>query len=221
MSTLKVRQLKVDLSQGFPRHWLGNDAFRSHLFNAQSLSFPIGEQYFIDSLRAAIPLLKDDKLKQDIQGFIGQEATHRFIHGKYNAELAKQGHSYFIEPWVAFRIRSAKRLSVVNNLAVTMAYEHFTAIFADAVLGKAQWVSDAAEPLKTLWSWHSAEETEHKAVAFDVYHALGGGYARRVAWFVYVTILFSIDTFVQTSHCLYRDKQLFRWKTWKNAFILL
>jgi len=28
--------------------------------------------------------------------------------------------------------------------------------------------------LKTLWLWHSAEESEHKSTAFNLYKALGG-----------------------------------------------
>ena len=32
-----------------------------------------------------------------------------------------------------------------------------------------------------LWLWHALEEAEHKAVAFDVYRAAGGGYVRRAS----------------------------------------
>lgn len=214
---LQVRQLKIDLSQGFSRHWLGGDAFRTHLFNAQSFSFPLGEQYFIDSVKAALPLLKDEQLKEEIKGFIGQEASHRHIHAQYNQHLNTQGLSYFIEPFVKWRIRSAASVSVKSNLAITIAYEHFTAIFADGALSEPCWIGDAEEPLKTLWTWHSIEETEHKSVAFDTYHAIGGGYLRRIAWFLYVTMLFSFDTTVQTLHCLYRDGQLFKPRTWWQA----
>jgi predicted metal-dependent hydrolase len=214
---LQVRQLNIDLSHGFSRHWLGGDAFRTHLFNAQSYSFPLGEQYFIDSVKAALPLLKDEQLKEDIRGFIGQEASHRHIHKQYNQQLDAQGLSYLLEGYVAWRIRTAAMLSVRSNLAITMAYEHFTAIFADGTLSEACWIGDAEEPLKTLWTWHSVEETEHKSVAFDTYHAIGGGYFGRIAWFLYVTMLFSVDTLLQTMHCLYKDGQLFKPKTWWQA----
>ncbi len=214
---LQVRQLNIDLSQGFSRHWLGGDAFRTHLFNAQSYSFPLGEQYFIDSVKAALPLLKDEQLKADIRGFIGQEASHRHIHTQYNQQLDAQGLSYLLEAYVAWRIRTAAMLSVRSNLAITMAYEHFTAIFADGSLSEPCWIGDAEEPLKTLWTWHSVEETEHKSVAFDAYHAIGGGYFSRIAWFLYVTMLFSVDTLLQTMHCLYKDGQLFKPRTWWQA----
>ncbi|MCH8619984.1 metal-dependent hydrolase [Undibacterium sp. TS12] len=212
--TLQVRQLKIDFSHGFSRRWLGGDAFRTQLFNAQSFSFPIGEQYFIDSVRAALPLLTDEALKAEVKGFIGQEASHRHLHTQFNAQLNAQGLSYLIEPFVSWRVRSAARLSVKSNLAITMAYEHFTAIFSDACLSETSWIADAEEPLKTLWTWHSIEETEHKSVAFDVYHAIGGGYVARIAWFIYVSLLFAFDTTVQTLHCLYRAGELFKPATW-------
>ena len=44
---LPIRRLRVDLSKGFPKLWNG-EAFRTHYLNALSMSFPVGEQVFID-----------------------------------------------------------------------------------------------------------------------------------------------------------------------------
>ena len=41
-----------------------------------------------------------------------------------------------------------------------------------------------------LWMWHAVEETEHKAVAYDVYQAAGGGYWRRAYAMLRVTAIF-------------------------------
>lgn len=49
---LTVRRLSVDLSQGFSRHWNGGDAFLTAYANALSMSFPVGEQSFIDAVKA-------------------------------------------------------------------------------------------------------------------------------------------------------------------------
>lgn len=38
--------------------------------------------------------------------------------------------------------------------------------------------------------WHAAEETEHKAVAFDVYRANRGGYLRRIQVMLVTTLIF-------------------------------
>src|SRR5438105_6769439 len=109
MSLPIVRKLEIDLSQGFARHWHGGDAFRSHYYNALSMSFPVGEQYFIDAVRQGLALLPNDAghtaLRATAQAFIGQEATHRHIHALYNAQLEKQGLVNRWERWAAWRIR--------------------------------------------------------------------------------------------------------------------
>ncbi len=94
MTDLVVRRLLIDLEAPFERHWCGGDAFRSALFNALSMSFPVGEQFFIDSVRngfKALPPAQQEKFKAEVQGFIGQEATHRRIHALFNGHLEKQG----------------------------------------------------------------------------------------------------------------------------------
>ena len=95
MTTLTIRKLQVDLSRGFDRHWHGGDAFRSQYYNALSMSFPVGEQSFIDAVREGLALLPDTPehaaLRADVAQFIGQEATHRHVHGLYNEQLEKQG----------------------------------------------------------------------------------------------------------------------------------
>jgi predicted metal-dependent hydrolase len=48
---LTVRKLEVDIASGFDRHWHGGDAFLSQYYNALSMSFPVGEQSFIDAVR--------------------------------------------------------------------------------------------------------------------------------------------------------------------------
>ncbi len=221
MTTLTIRKLNIDLADGFSRHWHGGDAFKSQYYNALSMSFPVGEQYFIDAVRAGAALLPHDAAHQElhdlVRGFIGQEATHRHIHGLYNAQLQKQG---LINVWArmaSWRIDISRNMHVLNHLALTAAYEHCTAVFADSTLRYASWF-DAAEPkMRTLWLWHAAEETEHRAVAFDVYQALGGGTLRRSLWFGYVLLLFSLDAGMQTAVNLWRDNSLFRPRTWWSA----
>ena len=72
-------------------------------------------------------------------------------------------------------------LSPMNRLAITVALEHFTAIMADELLRNPEYEKLMDPEHAKLWLWHAVEETEHKAVAFDVYRAVGGGYVRRAA----------------------------------------
>src|SRR6187455_2414967 len=94
MTDLVVRRLLVDMEVPIARHWCAGDAFRSALFNALSMSFPVGEQFFIDSVRDGLKALPQDmqeRCRAEVQGLIGQEATHRRLHALYNGQLEKLG----------------------------------------------------------------------------------------------------------------------------------
>ncbi|MDD0814627.1 metal-dependent hydrolase [Curvibacter sp. HBC28] len=218
---LRVRKLEVDLGEGFPTRWHGGDAFRSMFFNALSMSFPVGEQFFIDSVREALKKLPEapehEALRRQIQGFIGQEATHRRVHGLYNEQLAQQGLVNRWQHWAQKRIDRTRHFNPMHHLAVTCAYEHFTAVLADITLRHADVLDGADDRLQTVWRWHAAEETEHSAVAFALYQALGGNHAWRVRWFTYVLITFIWEALAQTVLNLWHDGSLARPSSWWSA----
>ena len=220
MTDLVVRRLLVDMEQPIQRHWCGGDAFRTALLDALSMSFPVGEQFFIDSVREgfkALPAAQQERFRAEVQGFVGQEATHRRLHGLYNGHLDKLG---LVNAWAP---RAQERLKLLEGqdprhaLAITAANEHFTAILADWMLHNADLLGDRDPRLATLWLWHSAEESEHKCTAFDLYQALGGSHAWRIKWFRRVTLVFLADTLRQTVSNLRQDGSLWRWSTWTSA----
>jgi hypothetical protein len=224
MPHLVVRRLLVDMQAPIARHWCAGDAFRTALFNALSMSFPIGEQFFIDSVRNgfnALPPEKQPALRSEVQGFVGQEATHRRLHSLYNAQLGKLGLENEWEPRAKERLKLLEGLDPRHAVAITAANEHFTAILADWLLKNADLLGDQDARLKTLWLWHSAEESEHKSTAFDIYLALGGDHAWRVTWMRRITTLFLGDVIRQTIHNLRRDGTLWKWSTWKSAAFFL
>lgn len=220
MNTLVVRRLLIDLETPLPRHWCAGDAFRTAFFNALSMSFPVGEQFFMDSVRnglKAMPASQQDKFKAEVQGFIGQEATHRRIHSLFNDHLSSHG---LVNNWAPRAERNMQLIAGGNPLhalAITAANEHFTAIFAEYLLRNADLLAPCEERLQTMWLWHSAEEAEHKNTAFDVYQALGGNHAWRIKWFRRVTIVFLTDTLRQTVNNLSHDGTLWKWSTWTSA----
>src|SRR5262245_17848674 len=94
MTDLAVRRLLIDLQPPFARDWCGGDAFATAFFNALSMSFPFGEQFFIDAVRRALQNTSDEvrsRYQAEVRGFIGQEATHRRIHSLFNAHLDELG----------------------------------------------------------------------------------------------------------------------------------
>lgn len=224
MTDLTIRKLLIDLTTPFAARWNGQDAFRSAFFNALSMSFPVGEQYFMDSVRAGLKALPDDRrqpLAAEVQGFVGQEATHRRIHALFNGHLETLGFTNTLAVRAARRIRDSAHVDVRIHVAATAATEHLTAIFAEWMLRHPE-VLDGAEPrLKTLWLWHSAEESEHRSTAFDIYIALQGSERWRIRLFHYITFTFLADVTRQTLRNLWQDKALFRWSTWRSAWSLL
>jgi len=221
-----VRRLQADLKTPLPRHWAGGCAFRTALFNALSMSFPAGEQLFIDSVRqgvAALPADEQGRWRDEVAGFIGQEATHRHVHAQFNRHLADQGLDNRWERRIlARRARLLEPLTGVRRarawLGVTAATEHLTAVFAEWLLMHPQ-VLDGAEPrLRDLWLWHAAEETEHRSTAFDLYRANGGNELWRKRLFRIVLTHFLVDLTRQTLHHLHRSGALWRPATWGGAW---
>lgn len=221
MTLLPVRRLLIDLDAPVSRHWCAGDAFLTAWFNALSMSFPVGEQFFIDSVRQGLKALgpsQQDRFADEVQGFIGQEATHRRIHGLFNARIAEYGLQNTWEPRARARLALMANADPRHGLAITAANEHFTALFAHWLLTHPQ-VLDGAEPrLKALWLWHSAEEAEHKCTAFDLYQALGGSHDWRVRWMRRVTVIFLMDALRQTIRNLHQDGTLWRLSTWKSGW---
>ncbi len=224
MTDLVVRKLLIDLHAPFPARWNGGDAFSSAFFSALSMSFPIGEQYFIDSVRAgfkALPPEQQAGMAKEVQGFVGQEATHRRIHGLFNGHLERMGFRNTLEPRARKRMEAQAHRDVRIHVAATAATEHLTAIFADWMLRHPEVMQHAEHRLQTLWMWHAAEESEHRSTAFDLYRALGGSEQWRIALFHYITITFLVDVARQTVRNLWHEGSLFRWSTWRSGWQLL
>jgi predicted metal-dependent hydrolase len=220
MTDLVVRRLLVDMEAPIPRHWCAGDAFRTALFNALSMSFPYGEQFFIDSVRNGFKELspaQQEQFRTEVQGFVGQEATHRRLHALYNGHLEKQGLRNDWEPRVRKRMKLLDGQDVRHWLGITAANEHFTAIFADFLLHNADLLGTQDERLATLWLWHSSEESEHKTTAFDLYKALGGTEEWRLKWMRRTTFFFLTDALRQTITNLQCDGTLWQWSTWKSG----
>ena len=92
-------------------------------------------------------------------------------------------------------------MSPLTCLAITAALEHFTAVFAETLLGdeRAQALLGSTE-VRSMLLWHAIEESEHRSVAFDVYRAAGGTERRRIAAMRAITVSFSAST-SSTARC--------------------
>jgi len=181
--------------------------------------FPDGERFFIDSVRQFRDRIDDPLLKEQIRGFIGQEGHHSREHLEYSQRLRDLGYDIErIEKRARARIRyTQKKFSPQRQLAATAALEHITAIMADGLLKNPAHMAGAHPTLARLWRWHALEETEHKAVAFDVYNQVCGSRKLLRRAMVMGTFFFVLDTTRGLAHMLKVDGLLWNWRVWRDG----
>ena len=73
-------KLDFKLNSGIPRFWNGGDPFKTRLFDAMSITFPVGERYFISTVRNYREQITDPHLQDEARDFIRQEAQHGMVH---------------------------------------------------------------------------------------------------------------------------------------------
>lgn len=176
----QVRARKVSFDWGRPvagRHFVGDDLVLSHLGAMASSVFPPGEAFFVRSVRAFRSSVTDPELAAQVAAFIGQESRHAREHQALNERLAQLGYpTRHLTKRAEVGLRVVERiLSRRACLAVTAMLEHATATLADVILSSEEVRAlFADEQIRDLVVWHALEESEHRAVAFDVYRAIGG-----------------------------------------------
>jgi uncharacterized protein len=212
------RRLKLALSAATPKYWLAGDPASTHLLNAMSITFPRGEQSFVETVRAYKDAITDETLAREVRAFITQEMHHSRTHSDFNDWLRTLGLPVeSIEEEVDRETTEAKeRFSPEIMLAVTCALEHFTAILAHAFLTSPDLLASMHEDVRLLWLWHAIEETEHKAVAFDVFEHVGGRYEIRVATMAVITALFIYKTALHAHEIMRKDSQANNVRSWVN-----
>lgn len=160
------------------RHWYGGDPVATAVFNALSLSFPDGERFFIDAVKS-FRHLADGELEAQVRDFITQEALHTREHAAFNTLIDRSHYPVAeIEQHIKSRVDRARKLGSLPMLVITMALEHFTAILAEDALTNKDAFKGCDPKIRELWQWHALEETEHKAVAFDVFQKLSRKWTR-------------------------------------------
>ena len=151
------------------RLWHGGSVEATAIYNALSSTFPIGEAYFVESVRAfreGTP----PKLAEEIKAFTTQEVIHSREHDAFNRRAADAGYDLSkLEQRVKERLAITRERPPIVNVAATMALEHFTAILAHQLLANPRHLDGADPEAAELWRWHACEEIEHKGVAYDTW----------------------------------------------------
>ncbi len=214
------RRKSFDIEATLAGEWHSDSVFITAWFNAMSLLFPLGEKFFIDSVVHFEDSIEDAQLKAEVAAFRAQESTHRVQHQKYNEKLCEL-RDYSLERFEKHeRERMAwayRELSARRRLAGTVANEHLTAIMAHDMLTHDDVLAGVDPDMAQLWRWHGIEETEHKAVAFDVFLAVGGTVAERRQALLMNTFFFFKDTFRNLCIQLQQQGKLWSAREWATG----
>lgn len=172
---IQPRDMAFGREASCARWWLGGDPIGTAFYNALSVTFPLGERFFMDSVRhyrgVAPPALKSQ-----IAAFLAQEAMHTREHIFFNKQVAAHGFDVAaMEQRTRRRLDFARTRPPLQQLGATVALEHFTAILAHALLADPRHLEGASAEAKAMWRWHAIEEVEHKAVAYDTYILAAAG----------------------------------------------
>jgi predicted metal-dependent hydrolase len=187
---IPVRRLSFDFER-VRRYWFGGDPFQSHLLHALSLTFPDGERFFMDAVRPYLDRVDSPALRHEISHFLAQEAAHGQAHEAFNEWVRSLGlDAASIVEEVRANLAVARTRPPKVQLAATCALEHFTAILAEVLFADEKLREQMDPEMRRLWLWHSIEETEHKAVAFDTFLAVGGTYRLRAIVMLFTSVSF-------------------------------
>jgi predicted metal-dependent hydrolase len=191
---LEQRKVRFDF-EGTPLHWVPNEPEASHIMNTLHLILPAGEFWFCRVYNKALPLVRDVRLREDVQGFVKQEAQHARAHDSaLTPYLVRHG----IDPtpftdklhWLFDQLlcdhplgdnavsRSLQPWWLRQRVGLIAAVEHFTCVLGDWIISSRS--LDHADPVMLdLLRWHGAEEVEHRCVAHDLHVHIGGSMLMR------------------------------------------
>ena len=176
---LTVRRPDFDFSDSVP-HW-GDNVEAVTIFNAGAIIPSPIERYLIRVMRLAkqeLDPVADADLIEEIDLFNKQEGQHHKLHNGLMEMLTtryprlRDFESAFaadLEDFMANR-------SLAWNLAYCEGFESTGCALAEAFVdgGIAAICGDHGSTPMRLWTWHMAEEFEHRAVVHDVLRRLYG-----------------------------------------------
>lgn len=230
------RQVKFDWENS-PLHWIPQDPLASHAVNHFSFTLVRGEYFFCRMFNKALPLITDDKLRDDVKVFIRQEAIHSQAHKisiedylqRYGIDTAEQYQrvvSLFDrlladKPMGMTLPKALDKQWLMFRICLVAAAEHYTCALGQYVLTLTKWEQRGADPVVSdLFTWHCAEEVEHRTVAYDLYQHLSGNYAMRVAVMAITAPVFTYLMAIGTAQLAKTDPLIPKahTKLWSRAF---
>jgi predicted metal-dependent hydrolase len=209
------RRVPFDFAATCPPYWMGGSYSASCLLDAYTLMFPAMEAFMVKHM-ADLARRTDAPLdRAAVQGFLKQEGAHAREHRRSMDCVRAQGYDIDrIESSIGTLFAVLDRVVALLHrtpygdqlmTGIMAGGEHWTAAmsemsFTPGLLASTVGQVDRTEPpreitdMELLYLWHCAEELEHKAVAADVFAAVGGREVTRLISFGMATTIFFVLT---------------------------
>lgn len=227
---INARNVSFDWTD-VPLEYIPGQPYATHFWNVMHLVLPEGERAMADVFAQALPYIDDQRLHEEVVGFVGQEATHASAHDSFRTYLVE--HGVEISP-IMRRIEyivgkmfgdhglsgRAGRAWLNERLGTYAAAEHFTAVVGEWLIDNKQFDAVGMDPtMLDLLRWHGAEEMEHRNVAFDAYQYVDGGYFRRVRTAALAIVGLAILWFTTAKYLYKNDTTVKRRRWWPLAYL--
>ncbi|GAA6151050.1 metal-dependent hydrolase [Pseudoteredinibacter isoporae] len=191
MNSINVRQPNFVFEDDLALMPDPDDSLYSAFSCSVTILAPHIERFLIRVMRTCSQNLEHGALRDSVIAFCGQEAKHLDNHDRLNevlrtklsdagrqklldaeAELQGDYDRFFKEKETLFNLAYAEGFESATCAISLWAFEHNT-------------LRHSQKPWRDIIEWHLAEEIEHRCVAYDVYHAMGGSYRHRLLWGCY------------------------------------
>ncbi|WP_433669443.1 metal-dependent hydrolase [Nocardia sp. CA-136227] len=227
---IQARDVHFDFSS-VPMHYIPREVLATHVVNVMHLVLPEGERAMAACLAEALPLIDDERLREEVAGFVGQESMHASSHEgarKHLQEIGLDVESYVSKiAWLTDRVLGdhgltgrAKQEWLKERLGLFAGMEHFTAVIGEWLLETDALQRAGMDPtMLDLVRWHGAEEVEHRSVVFDAYMHVDGGYGRRARTGLLASGLLLPLFVVSTAYLYRRDPSPDKGRFWLKQFV--
>lgn len=227
---INARDVRFDF-RNVPMHYIPGEVLATHIVNVMHLVLPEGERAMAKCLAEAMPYIEDERLEEEVAGFIGQESMHASSHAAAREHLQSLGldvETYVrAVAWLVDRILGdhgltgrAKREWLNERLGLFAGMEHFTAVIGEWLLENPRFSELGMDPtMLDLVRWHGAEEVEHRSVVFDAFQYLDGSYSRRARTALMASATLLPLFIVSTAYMYRRDPERKSDRSWATQFV--
>lgn len=224
LHTITPRRPKFDFGQT-ATHWIADDPLATHILNVMNPITPAPERWFCQSFRDALPLIRDERLREAAVAFIKQEGAHSYGHTVGNRRIEELGidlSSYMdLLDWLfddmlgthplrrKLKSPRAQLAWLKTRLAMVSAAEHLTGVLGHWIINAKTLETAPIDPgMLKLYQWHGAEEVEHREVADAMFRHLSGNILLRNGAALFVFPLFFVLAYGGVHYLVRHDPQL-------------